>query len=337
MMEALKKALENKGVKVLEEPKKRDKLKPDFTILGRSSGSMPPLPNKLALGMLFYLDDFLYCPPKGSPQWLVEQLKSLPKEVTCVLTPSEGKLDSDEFYEAGIDQNNAIVYGLPANINCIQPYSDEEYSHIINALGIPKKTPILVFSGTTLPCQKPNEWTDIQFLRSVFISMSKHYQQDYPTIIISLHPGRRDYEQYLDALLTLLKEFPQIPVKIPISKSKFLDSKKIPLTHSILNNDHVIIGKGLELNDVLPLANGVLQAVPGASINQAYVSNILALTHGPSRTLYIFPAAGTDHEDFLNKISDPLTRRTAGNTEMEQHKQFNADELATKILAKLTK
>ena len=59
MMEALKKALENKGVKVLEEPKKRDKLKPDFTILGRSSGSMPPLPNKLALGMLFYLDDFL--------------------------------------------------------------------------------------------------------------------------------------------------------------------------------------------------------------------------------------------------------------------------------------
>ena len=104
-----------------------------------------------------------------------------------------------------------------------------------------------------------------------------------------------------------------------------------------MNNDHVIIGKGLELNDLLPLANGVLQAVPGASINQAYVSNIPALTHGPSRTLSIFPAAGTDHKVFLNKISAPLIRITAGKTKIEEHKQFNADELATKILAKLTK
>lgn len=335
MMEALKKALEKKGVKVLEEPKKRDKLKPDFTILGRSSSSTSPL-SDIALGMIFVLDDFLYHPPEKSGQWLARQLLMMP-DVDFLLTPSEIKLTSQEFKAANIKPNQVITYGLPANIKRIEPYSDEKYLIMINGLGIPKKTPILVFSGTTLPCQIPNEWDDIQFLRSVFISMSKHYQQDYPTIIISLHPGRTDYTEYLNALLALLNEFPQIPVIIPISKSKFLDSKKIPSTHSILNNDRVIIGEGLQLNDVLPLANGVLQAVPGAIINQAYVSNIPALTHGPSGAFSIFSAAGTDHKVFLNNISVPLARRTSGEIEMEEHKQFNADELATKILAKLTK
>ena len=343
MMDQLAKSLREKDIKVTQQcaleqknPRLHRSEVGDISVIGRWSGTEPPFAVDQSgsdhKGEHWLLSDFFYQPPLSSLQRLECQFKKTPLTFKGLFTPTVTAMVTKETREAGIADNQVIPYGLPPHIKPIEPYSHSQYSSLIKWLNIPQESTLLLFSGTTLPRSAHEEWADVRFLRSLLSSMSTYYQDNYPVVVISLHPGRTDYDDYFKHLLNVLEEFPYISVRIPINKKL---SEKIALSGSSLESECVISSEEHQLNHLLPLAHGVAQAVPGACINQACISKVPTLIDGENAPVKpILPEVGCNPRSFLHEITQ-FSQQQNVHKSVEDPKTFDSDSLAEEIIRRM--
>lgn len=212
---------------------------------------------------------------------------------------------------------NAKVHKIGhLSIDRSQTVNNLDTTYIKKSLSVNSEKELIFISGTTQPTDVDN-----QFLDSLLseISTSK-----YPNIQLrmGLHPGVKDPDAYLQALIETCKKYPQAEEQFKIIMTTQFKSR---LQHPILS-ESFILPIDISGADAEQAADKVAQAVPGALLNEAALKGKPSYFHDTSAIPYL------PQKWFASNLSTFFTAKTES---LHSRKELGLEESAPDLLAKL--
>lgn len=176
----------------------------------------------------------------------------------------------------------------------------------------------LVFvSGTTQPTEVDN-----QFLNALLSEMST---EKYPRLQLrmGIHPGIKDLDAYLNALLNTCEKFPKAKDKLKIILPTQLEKR---LTKPLRDDSFILRGE-ISGSDAASAADKITQAVPGALLNEAALKGKPVYFHEETEPYLPKPWFSKDIPTFFKG------KPTSHHTLQELKLNDTAPNLLSKILA----
>ena len=177
----------------------------------------------------------------------------------------------DDF--RSVDDSKIHITGHLSIDNAYSCDSTRNLAKIRDDLQVSTSSELAFVSGTTQPVS-----TDIEFLECLLAELPNHPNVQ---VRLGLHPGRRDLEDYVSAMLTVYIKYPrayaQFKIILPNDLLHKFARPELSINNPLLN--HVFLRIDIKGVDASFAADKVAQAVPGALLNQAAIEGKPSYSH----------------------------------------------------------
>lgn len=222
---------------------------------------------------------------------------------------------------------NILSVNSQARVNTIghlsidrsQTQATTDTAAIKKSLGVDTANEMIFLSGTTQPIE-----IDDRFLDALLSEISTG---NYPHIQLrfGMHPGIKEPDLYLQALLSTCDKYPNAHVKNQF-KIMLTTPMKARITNSGLINHDCILQCDVSGPDAAQAAEKIGQSVPGALLNEAALMGKPSYFHDKSTTPYL-PTTW-----FANSIGSFFNSKPQGS---HSYSELGLNESAPSCMAKL--